>query len=1223
MTSFDANGFLSNVQGGGGLIDSAIGAFGLPTCILQLKRYALFLLPSDFLVYLNRAVDQARGEIDKKIKEGFNWLATELGFQEYITADGIAQLRSKYSMADFDFSFGAKILAFVNAAADIYQAVQDAKAFIDEMRECLLAVKAFFDKTDNKSAAAYTGVQNEGAIAAAIAGLEQLQIIRQQVVDFQTSILEELNARNNDPNREPAINSKYSDVFGSGYRYASEQEEQPLIRLVYGPPVTDDGRFVLSTDGLYYDSQSEDGLRPLLLQIIDRKQALDKANNWLFEHDPNLGGRGEHISDRTFSKWIGSVFDINKIDSSDSLSTHYSSDTFLRILEGQRDKRMLDMKEQIDDLINQKASEAIINNVKQSLVSEVAQLESKVNRRKKQIEIAVKAPTIFGSAVRFNPGQVPINDFSYLQDYNISLAFADQKSLVIDAASVSGIVLPIEPKFTKSTLKAPDKLVLNELLIPDTGLDSLMIDGDEVDTSGVKVNMDEVVSTDGLFGLYNFLNSNTVLPSSVDANLNNCITLDTEGNAFLVSKSASDFFVDLGLAAPYFKGITENGQAGPSALGSFVKLPDTTDFQDWTYSRGRGFSFESWVYMPTLEDASIGWKDNGVSSLYRLILANENTGIRRDVVREEDYNLVPYSNGLDYTKGLIFGFTIDRRWTRTLTPSNDFSDQDPNVNGYGLLLAPTISYDSSSATFFSNPACETSEGWLGMYVPHDKQTASGKTLANCRDDYMLLSFSVNYMKDLVTVFLDGEVLETSAASTVFGTRPTESINIPNFKQLNSFEYGQNTVGSLAPKSLRNGPKLGNFFTPWILGGGYTDGNINGGFMGGEYGGLISGLRGFLGSVKFYKKAIGANEVNKNYSSQKDLFKRLKWARTVIIATGQSNMDAGYAYLSAVDTSYRGPQEGIEIWNPVATYDAGAGFTGAWQVLNPNTRNIKSRYYDNVGGALNGSSTGDLPPGRHSTSPSSISPSVEFCRKLRDLKKKNSSIKSPIYLIQSTHPGTSMTNFDPGASALSWSTSYSRLGEAYTIGYHKYDTMIYDITNALSEIPKPIDLTVIIHQGENEVAVPFTYQNTSLSSFIADNWHTGFNQFYTYLKEDITNILGLSESYTFPWIVGRIHAELIGDSFGTEVATPQQPYLISYHFVDNVRASQTKAVEELGLNAHLVNADGLSFVLNVGLNQAYDGSLPDEDLRFLHFDGPAAVTLGGRFFEKYKQIKGYE
>ena len=77
------------------------------------------------------------------------------------------------------------------------------------------------------------------------------------------------------------------------------------------------------------------------------------------------------------------------------------------------------------------------------------------------------------------------------------------------------------------------------------------------------------------------------------------------------------------------------------------------------------------------------------------------------------------------------------------------------------------------------------------------------------------------------------------------------------------------------------------FTPWIVGGGYTDGmtNVEFGydassaegmnFLGSPGGGLRSGFNGLVGSFKLYKRAINGAEVLKNFNSQKGFFKNIK------------------------------------------------------------------------------------------------------------------------------------------------------------------------------------------------------------------------------------------------------------------------------------------------------------------------------------------------------------
>jgi hypothetical protein len=115
---------------------------------------------------------------------------------------------------------------------------------------------------------------------------------------------------------------------------------------------------------------------------------------------------------------------------------------------------------------------------------------------------------------------------------------------------------------------------------------------------------------------------------------------------------------------------------------------------------------------------------------------------------------------------------------------------------------------------------------------------------------------------------------TSSLSYTFGIEPYTMPNLPTFKKGSSFEYNTSSTMASYPIELRYGPKLDKFFTPWIVGGGYTDGMKTGNFMGGEYGGIISGLRGYLGSLKFYSKPLSSEEILNNYKAQQGFFKNI-------------------------------------------------------------------------------------------------------------------------------------------------------------------------------------------------------------------------------------------------------------------------------------------------------------------------------------------------------------
>ena len=124
------------------------------------------------------------------------------------------------------------------------------------------------------------------------------------------------------------------------------------------------------------------------------------------------------------------------------------------------------------------------------------------------------------------------------------------------------------------------------------------------------------------------------------------------------------------------------------------------------------------------------------------------------------------------------------------------------------------------------------------------------------------------------MYIDGQVLATSALTTVFGEAKYAPPSLPSFKKPNSFEYSLSTVDG--PLTVKTGPKLNPFYTPWLVGGGWTDGMYQyGNFMGGgSTGGVISGLRGHVGSLKFYSRALDSREVLTNYEAQQGFFKQI-------------------------------------------------------------------------------------------------------------------------------------------------------------------------------------------------------------------------------------------------------------------------------------------------------------------------------------------------------------
>jgi hypothetical protein len=435
----------------------------------------------------------------------------------------------------------------------------------------------------------------------------------------------------------------------------------------------------------------------------------------------------------------------------------------------------------------------------------------------------------------------------------------DQRSIVLDQADVTGVVLPLEVKYTEK-IQTTDSVFLDHILLANIAKGETVASPLEPSAQSLQINTRIV--EDGLFALYNYLSVETDEASGSKFGLHNSSRLGVGTNAQMVGTASSIF--DNGLGIPFLSGVAfpASGSSEVDFMGSYTKLPETREFQDFLYNTG-GATFETWIHMPDLDGTTNGYNlhDNDTLGLYRLILANENVGISDSKQPQADINNMSVDTGTGTVRGAIFGFTRDRRFTLGLDPSNN--EADNSVDDLVLVLAPTQSYDSSSAGFIGNREinCNRSS-YYGMTVPVF-ETYNGKSLSSCGNSFVQLSVAIDPQQDEVRVYLDGVKLATSSYQSTFATaRAGEVFKAPSVFQNNSFEYS-------------GGPSLDTYFTPWILGGGYTDGFSGGNFMGGEYGGKISGLRGYLGCTRFYSKPLNDGEILNNYKATQNFFKNVE------------------------------------------------------------------------------------------------------------------------------------------------------------------------------------------------------------------------------------------------------------------------------------------------------------------------------------------------------------
>jgi hypothetical protein len=880
MASFDIDAFATITGNTGSDPLGALGtSFGIPSCALNITRDALALLPGDALLLINKSFQEGKRVAEEGIAQFYQSILDELGLVEDDSGFFTLPYGSDNGILDAIAAFGV-IGAVYNELTDI---AQDVESIID----CIQSIGRNFEAnkgygtpdllnslgiSDSDGAREY--VENQVKPS-----LEFINTVNSQI-EVVNSILAE---RALNPDLEPCLpdSAEFDQILeGTSYRRCpvedpglSEVQGEEIFRLTYGPPISRDGQFLLTSDGLYYDGISG-GLDPVFVSI---KNNIDPGDLWTYKYDPNLGGKGDQISIDSLNKFTDNIFDLDNIDDSQGMQLYYDEDHFLSVLKQQRDKHAYDLSGELVEFIDEFGEDsAFVINQRQVIISEIANHNHKINRRKKQIEVIVKVPTLYGDETAvFEPGKIPINDFSVLEKYNLSVDLEKQKALAFSNAELDGIVLPITPKFVKSAAKAAS-VGFNHLTVPAVGKGSIIY-SPSGQTDATVLSLNDQIVTDGLFAIYNFLDTNTSLPSSTDFNLTNCATENMYNNAQLIGTNPQNIFFS-GLAVPYLEGLVKNKSTfpqGASALGSVVRLPDTSEFRDLAY-KSTGFTMECWVHVPNIMDADTGWLSGTTSSLTKVLLGNENTGVASGVSainylgETPDLDFLENKKGTNFVKGLICGFTRDRRITQEAVGySNNNADNDP-ASSLSFFIAPTISRDSSSLSWINNDDCTDTESFYKMKI----DLSSNSLIGNVSSQFVLLDIVVEPVKNEVRFYADGTLLTTSSITNVFGEDPGNAPNLPTFRKPNSFEYTASTTDG--PTTIKTGPLANQFYTPWIVGGGWTDGMyLNGNFMGGDRGGIVSGLRGHVGSLKFYSKALDTEEVQKNYNSQQGFFKNIK------------------------------------------------------------------------------------------------------------------------------------------------------------------------------------------------------------------------------------------------------------------------------------------------------------------------------------------------------------
>ena len=520
---------------------------------------------------------------------------------------------------------------------------------------------------------------------------------------------------------------------------------------------------------------------------------------WLYKYNPNLGGKGEIVTWSTFNQWAGTVFDMAHIDESPEMQEYYEMDQFLQVILDQRNREIYDLSGYIGELQKSGYTEdsALLANQRQVLFSKISDHDSKIKRRKKQIQAhVVLAPsgTVYQSILVTSGIPIPVNSFEGLADHKIAIQQSTQENLLFNPGEVSGAVLPLCPTFIKSDIPQ-DAFTVEEIMVPPVGIGSIITSDRGV--SGVKgtlLSLNDRISTDGLVSIYNFLDTDIVQPDSTSYfAINGATTATTDRPAQLCGSSIQTMFPS-GVGLPYFRGVCNflfrvQGDGNPKARYhstneeylyspyrpyGYARLEGGwTDVDSLLYNVS-GSTFEFWTHLPDLWDATgLGWNsDNYLSSLHRVVLGCENRG---GSYSSTDEYWIAGPQGNTSIKGALMGFTRDCRITKGSRPSND-----PAANSIGdgiyFHLSPTQSINVSGVTLLAasaDPAyCVQDEvgpsGYYGMAVNVDTANSSGKKIGDCSSGFVLTTVTINYAQDEVSIYLNGELLKRQSVTKTFG-----------------------------------------------------------------------------------------------------------------------------------------------------------------------------------------------------------------------------------------------------------------------------------------------------------------------------------------------------------------------------------------------------------------------------------------------------------------------
>ena len=714
-----------------------------------------------------------------------------------------------------------------------------------------------------------------------------------------------------------------------------EDDTANLFDHTYGPPISVKGQFIMAQDGLYYDSIN--GGVPIVSGIVAA------SSTWNLSQAPNLGGKGDAYTKDNLADLVDTVFSYSYDPDSVASKVYYDSDDVLESFEKNKAQHIDLIFKHISQLeaSGHAPNSALVVNYYGNIGALADLYDNKIKRRKKLLQLA----SIFGThkysfteighdfkdlgigagILIENIGnikdqewriieRIPLNDFTFLKGSGLDINIKLQEKLLIFSEDLEDVIAPVHVKFIKT--KSQSLSNIHQFSVPPTPRDSFpYIQGDThvSGTGGVVQALATSINLEGMVLGYNFLTPSVVDPSSTVFNIDNFNT-DTGDryNGQLVGTSVDAVYTS-GLSIPKLTGtgvggayvrLPSNYTPEQNGLGADNSLQTSTldnlfytpnaEYNEETFMGG-GVTFDFWVHVPSLQFTD--------QHRYRLVAACENSGGYPTAGQVPDV----YANRTDpqgnYDPKKVHGMIMG------------FRDRGGSTNSSGIEFGvfPTVSQNqgngSTGHTVCIAEKLEHSGGTvlksakdLGI-ITKEGNIVDNVSVSGVGKDFMHVAVVFNFSENKVSTVFDGQILSTSSISTAFDTDHDRALMIPSLtKPINPTNVG---VSSWTNES-GTGPVIGNTvgaaFTPWILGGGFTDGILksgtlsthNPGFLGYNTNTLYgvppksqhtasfdvaeapsSGLGGFLGSFKIYSRALSISEVRNNYLSQKGFFKNIK------------------------------------------------------------------------------------------------------------------------------------------------------------------------------------------------------------------------------------------------------------------------------------------------------------------------------------------------------------